>query len=117
MFTVDECWSVPDVALIVTGYVPAGVPPVFRGLLFPPPQAAWRKSGPISRDPNTRKPSLRLLDLSPAEPIPTRARPGSGIHKAYIGVCGVPGSGVRAPDGPCVVTVSVELPPGMTDAG
>ena len=105
-------------ALIVTVYVPAGVPPVFFKLLLPPPQAAATKSSANSTDANNRKLSLRFRDLNPAEPIPSSANPGRGIQRAYIGhVCRIPSGELKAPEGPSVVTISVELLPGIAARG
>jgi hypothetical protein len=99
----------------LTVYVPGGVP----GFLLPllPPQANSKPaSNSRSEQTHNREVSLFFLLLL-AQPNPTSASPGSETHAAYNRpLPRNPGNGASAPDGPKVVTVSVTLLPGLTDA-
>ena len=86
--TVALCGTVPEVAVIVMGYVPAGVPLTGVGVVPLVPHPACNSisdTNPAKTNPPRRR---RLRDIFPLMPKPTRASPETGSQ------------GERGPNGP-----------------
>ena len=72
--------ALPEVALMVMVYVPAGVPPVAVGADELLPQADWNTTRPNRPATHTPSSHLRRRELAPA---PSRVKPDTGSRTAY----------------------------------
>ena len=116
------CTSVPEVAVTVIGYVPAGVPRFEPTFGNPPPEQPLMYPAEISSSTNAPIGIKRRTDRRPsfayASEISASARANAINHSGRIGPPGLLGVRIIS-DVPraVVVTVSVVLAPGATEVG